>query len=329
MYDEDLLRITKDRDQTTPELYPPNDFYGNAKMLKEYAGLSTNYPLKLVITHAPYFPKMMWELDLKWPFSFHLTSSEEARNMAQKTYPWKKFFAFGPHIAYAPLNSAPDVIGRIRKNQGKNLLVFLPHSSHHIAVEYDIQAVLRKILEIGKEFSSITVCLYWKNTTQELIDLCTSHGLKCVSAGHMFDLRFMSRLKTILHCADAVATWGYTSAVVYACYLKKPIMVRKVEDLYYTSCGDPAIFDKFFNQTIKKPEAQLMLSIMEKLYKEMRDFRDEPTPLAYELLNLWAGFDQVKTRDEILEICLQAEEAFSSLPMHFLMPVSAQMADKS
>ena len=317
MYGEDLLKITKDRDQITPEIHKPNDFYGNAKMFKEYTGLPLNYPLKLAITHAPYFPKIMWDRDLLCPYPFHLTSSEEARSIAQKTYPRKKFFAFGPHIAYASLNYAPDIIGHIKQGLGKNLLVFLPHSCHHIAVQYDAQAIMRKIHEIGKEFSSITVCLYWKDTTQELIDLCTSHGLACVSAGHMFDLRFMSRLKTILHCADAVATWGYTSAVIYACYLKKPIMVRKVEDLYYTSCGDPAVFDKFFNQTIQKPEAQTMLAVMEKLYKELRDFRDEPTPLAYELLNLWAGFDQVKTRNELLEICLQAEEAISSLPMNF------------
>lgn len=320
MYGEDVFKLTKDRPQVTPEIHCPNDFYGNASMLKLYAGLPQNYPLKLVVEHGPMFPGCHWHVDLNSPLPVFLTSSEAARGMLQKSYPAKKFFALGPHIAYAPLSHSPDTVGKIKEKLGKNLLVALPHSSHHIAVNYSSDSVMHKVQQMGKEFDSITISIYWKDCSEQLISACEKYGFLYVTAGHIYDLRFLSRLNTILHCSDAVVSFGFTSMFPYACYLKKPVVLLKVEDLYLTNCGDERVFLESVDE--KTPNEKASDSVVEKLYREFDNFRDVPSPVGYELLNLWAGFDQVKTPGEILQLCLEAEEAFSSIPLRFLHPVS-------
>ena len=48
----DLSTLCRDRELITSEIFHPNDYYGNAAILKLYCGIPQDYSLKVVVPHA-------------------------------------------------------------------------------------------------------------------------------------------------------------------------------------------------------------------------------------------------------------------------------------
>ncbi|MEM9702154.1 MAG: hypothetical protein AAF907_06900, partial [Planctomycetota bacterium] len=63
---EDLNRIAADRPLETDEYHPPNDFYGQASVLRRYAGLPDR-PLPIALEHGVRVDDGAWEKDLDTP----------------------------------------------------------------------------------------------------------------------------------------------------------------------------------------------------------------------------------------------------------------------
>ncbi len=168
MYETDLLELTRDRALQTPEIHSQNDFYGNAAILKRYAGLPTGYALKVVTEHAPQYPGMQWHVDLEARVPGFITSSTKSLSYIYKNS-GKLGYAVGPYIAYAQNILPAKERTAWKKKLGKNLLVYLPHSSHHTGIYFDEADILKKIKKHSKSFDSISICIYWNDLTAEKI----------------------------------------------------------------------------------------------------------------------------------------------------------------
>jgi hypothetical protein len=304
----DLLALTQDRPLRTPEIHTSNDFYGHASLLKHYAGLPPNYPLKLVVEHATYFPgKQGWRVDLEAKLPIYCVSSDAGKQYRQKEIPSKYICAIGPLLVYTNLLYHPEELTDIKNKLGKNLLIFPSHSTHHIQSIYNEQLMLKNILDISRDFNSVTICSYWKDFNKERFDMFKSAGFYCTSAGHIYDNIFLNRLLTYLLLSDAVLCFEFGTALTYAFYLNKFIMMLPVKD--YKFSGQ----QRYLNEIQRSP----ILRIMMKYFKEFIS-RSSCSAAQYELLDQCCGFDQVKTRREMYNLIIKAEERYINKKMAFL-----------
>ena len=303
MYDCDLKKLARDRPLETPELHTSNDFYGDAFILKRYAGLPETYSTKLAIAHAPQPPGNDWHLDLDAALPGYCVASEPARQAAKLARPGKEVFAVGPLIAYARPIWGPAQAAALKSRLGKSLLCFLPHSTHHIKVGYDLDSCLDALEQHGKAFNSVTVAIYWKDYDDELALRLSARGFHCVTAGHIYDKFFLDRLLSYLLLSDAVLCFGYVSACAYAAYLGRMIKIVA------TAKGHTATPKML--ATLSKNR---FFPLVEKSFREFAQL----SQAQYELLDAIGGFNEVKTPRELRNILLDMEEAYSNIDVSCL-----------
>jgi hypothetical protein len=304
----DLLALTQDRPLRTPEIHASNDFYGNASLLKHYAGFDHNYPLKLVVEHAPYVPGYQgWTVDLNAKLPIYCVSSDAGRQIRQKQIANKYVCAIGPLISYANLLHNPAELAEIKDKFGKNLLVFPMHSTHHVQANYNDKLLLNEIMNISKDFNSITICSYWKDFNKERFDMFKSVGFYCTSAGHIYDNLFLNRLLTYFLLSDAVLCFGTGTSFIYAFYLNRFVMALPIKDLSFS--GQQQYLIEISRIPIR--------GLIEKHFREFTS-RSCCSSAQYDLLNQCGGFDQVKTRREMYNLVIKAEERYSNRKMTFL-----------
>ena len=297
MYEQDIFELTRNRALTAMEIHHPNDFYGNAHTLKRFLGIEQGYPLKCVIAHSV-FPNGHWEKDLEAPLPVLLSpSAASIKTLAGKTD--KYVFPIGPVIAYAQRIFPDEEIKRLKAGLGRNLLVFLPHSTHYIATKYDLDYVINHIADVGKAFDSVSVSIYWKDCTEELVNKCRSHGFQCVTAGHMYDPLFLYRLRTLFELSDAVLSYDTGTACGYAVYFNKPLMVSALRLDQKTAYQN-------IPMDLSVEEGRAFKKIMLSSFKEF----SQPTTLQMAHLEYVFGFKDTRAALELGLIIKKAEELY-------------------
>lgn len=140
-------------------------------------------------------------------------------------------FAIGAPFFYAKsLLSDVEVLAE-KKRLGTNLLAFPMHSSHGVSAIYDPKIFLEVLKKQKHKFDTIRVCLYWKDILNGSHKIYLENGFECVCSGHIFDLNFLRRQKSLFQIADATISNGMGSHIGYSIFMNKPhcFMPDKVE----------------------------------------------------------------------------------------------------
>lgn len=292
---EELYALAKDRQLQTPEHHQPNDFYGHANVLKRFIGMPVQESTNCVIVHGPMFPSLHWDGDLNAPLPVLLTANKTACS-ALRTKTDKIIFSIGPMLAYAPCHIDQDTLALEKKRLGKNLLVFPTHSTHHIEARYDAEWMCKEIAEIGKNYDSVTVCLYWKDILNGIDTPFRAAGFHCSTAGHIYDPYFLDRLKTLFTLSDGVVTYSWTSALGYAVFMDKPVIARHARGEQFIAPEHIIERDTLGGRHVA--ENNLYKSTIFNLFKEFQDTSDKQR----EAINYMWGIDEVKSRENITKI---------------------------
>lgn len=112
-----------------------------------------------------------------------------------------------------------------KRRLGRNLLVFPCHSLLVDSVSYSEADFIDFIKEEGKKFDSVRICLYWADIIKGTTKIYEEQGFECVCAGHISDLNFLSRQKSIIETCDCVLSNEVGSYVGYALSLGKPFLL--------------------------------------------------------------------------------------------------------
>ena len=88
----------------------------------------------------------------------------------------KALFSIGPTIRYVPHFLNNHILSMEKQRIGKTLLVFPHHSSHWVDAHYDIHRHCRILEDIGKEFNTVMVCIYWKDVLRGTSEKYMEHG---------------------------------------------------------------------------------------------------------------------------------------------------------
>ena len=198
----DLEALTKDIPHETHTIYEingVNTFYGIAQTIKHYVGFPESYSLKVNYTHMFYGRPWCGDLDNRLPIC--LVWSDAMREEFLKCTK-KPVITVGPPIVYAPNLYSDQEIEAEKRRLGRNALIFPAHSTHHSEARFDTSVLLEKAQLLNKQFDSVRFCIYWKDYLSGKSQAFLESGFECVTAGHIYDPLFYSRLKTLLSIAD-------------------------------------------------------------------------------------------------------------------------------
>lgn len=308
MYNEDIFELAGNLEtpMITSELQQSNDFYGDAYILKKYAGIPTSYPLKAVVEHGPSFQSSHWLPELKAPFpAFITSSSDSSKYIYQLTQ--KLPLTIGPIIAYAKPYLSRKKSTELKKKLGKNLLVFIPHATHSCSVEIKNNYVITEIEKEAKNYDSVTISIYWREITSELVKYYSSHGYHCVTCGHMFDNHFLNRQRTILELCDSVLSFGMISAIYYAAYFNKNLKIIPDNDFALFHLNPQKKIDVADQVKREKEIFQKYNLTLRKIFKTMTS----PTPAIKNFMEQTCTYSQIKKPKELKNFFTIAEEMYT------------------
>ena len=213
----ELERLARDRPLVTRELHPPSAFYGHIEALKRYAGMPPRSRPKVAIAHGVYLTDFVWDVDVGARVPTYLCASEHQARIYSAAAPTRTALAVGPTVLYAPRS---DQEGR---PDGRVLVAFPAHSTHHVDAVYDVARFADRLKAIKDDWDQIRVCMYWRDVLRGAHLPYLERGFECVTAGHIYDAGFLTRLRRILEGATAVVSNEVGSFVFQAVALGRPV----------------------------------------------------------------------------------------------------------
>ncbi len=306
---EELYELSKDRKLDTPEIHKPNDFYGHAALLKKYTGLPSNYQLKAAIEHGPFPPTWAWDMDINSLLPAMLIYGP-LRYQILKEKTNKALFSIGPTILYASHYMDAHTLSMEKKRIGKMLLVFPNHSTHHVDAYYDIHKYCRRIEQVGKEFDTVMICIYWKDVLRGVAETYIEHGFECVTAGHMYDPRFLSRLKCFIELATVSASANTGTQIPFCIAMGKPHF------LLYNKAEHRASVEKILKRDIPE-KSEKNRAWINKLQEAFAEIRSDVSQNQVEIANRYWGMSEYKTSAEMESIFQVTEDMWKKTPTFF------------
>lgn len=238
--------------------------------------------------HGLIFHNSNWSDTQKTLRACCLTFGTFRKSILQKFYK-TPIFCIGPYIHYANDYYSMEQFNKKKKELGKNLLVFPTHGTDDASITYNQSNFVDKIIELRKDFDSVSVCIFWWNIDDPIVKVLKNIGCHIVSAGYREDKHFLSRLKTIIKLSDFIIGDSIGTHVGYCLYLNKPFSYFSNDTcVKYTSLGSQDNQD-FINHHI---------NILKKLFLNSTHITQEQRDIA----NYYWGFDQIKTHQEIEDI---------------------------
>lgn len=207
----DLDSLCGERVLDTGELFAPNAYYGNDLALKAYCGWPTARPLKAIIPHGVVFNgEYTWESERRSSLPVILAYPDfRVPAYRQAT---RKLVVPGT----APFVFVCRLMRQIPAPQRSGTLFFPAHSTHGVTVQTDHHAIAERLSRLDSKYRPVRICIYWKDYLAGRHLPYAARGFEIVSAGHMFDPRFMFRLYHLLCMHRFAASTTEGSYIFYA-----------------------------------------------------------------------------------------------------------------
>lgn len=283
---------------TSNELHPSNNWYGHAKIFKQYLGLPENYQFKFIIEHGLHLTDTMLNVELESNLPSVITYSKFRSNII-KQY-GKQAFCIGPFIYYAPHFLNYKELLAEENRLGKCLLLFPSHSTGELTIHYDLNELCKRVKEIGKNYDSIRVCLYWKEVLSGRAKYYEEFGFECVTAGHILDPLFLPRLKSIIEVATTTISNSVGNHIGYSVFMGKPHIITPQKQTVSGRRSEKNLLEHSWWKS--KPTAELI--------KVFTKITDQITTSQKSLVNYYWGVDNIKTKKEFMEIIEKTEQIY-------------------
>jgi hypothetical protein len=184
----DLASLCAEREFSTSEIFSANGFYGLDRVLKLYAGVDPNHPLKMVIPHGIEMDDtQFWKAEAHTPLPMVSCAPREVRKYTQQT----------DKVAIPNATPFVYVCGLLDGSappERSGTLFFLAHSTHRVTARSPLDDLAERLLALGEEFQPVSVCVYWRDYMLGHHLPFERRGLRIVSSGHMYDPLFLFRL---------------------------------------------------------------------------------------------------------------------------------------
>lgn len=216
---------------TFKRVFSENTLYGYAAQIMKYAGIPSEelfyFPLlEHGISYGQRFDPLRYNLKHSYVFqgTYRKRDWDHLNNH-------KRAYYIGPYIHYAEPMGSEESILELRRQLGRTVLLFLPHSTEYENMNFDIDEILKNYLRKTNDcFDTILICVFWKDINEKLLKSIDQKNFKLVTAGFKLDPCFVRRLKTILEITDKVIYTSFSSSIGYSYYLGKEIIADIKQD---------------------------------------------------------------------------------------------------
>lgn len=183
--------LCQEPDLTNEEIFKSNHYYGNAAVLKRYAGWPQNQPVKGILQHGIYlYPGDFTaggELEAVLPL--FLPISEERAEVYRRLSGGRPAIPIGSSFLYAKA-LVEEALPAVEKS---GTLVFLSHSTRQVTKIFDHAAYAERLARLPESFHPIVISAYWKDYLDGQYAPYVARGFELVTAGHMMDPNFLYR----------------------------------------------------------------------------------------------------------------------------------------
>lgn len=293
----------------TKEIWAWNAFYGFNHLLKKYAGYKDDYKLKFVIDHGVYFlssfvPPEEYSKNLP----MHLVTSKYAKSIIEKTEN-KILCPISLQILYADDYYHKAKFAQEKEKLGKNLLVFPVHSCEWALASYDNEKFIQEILKIKTEhkFDTVTICLHYLDVLKNKDKNFEGYDFNIVTAGHMLDKNFYSRLKTIIKLSDVAMSNDVGSCLFYSIGLDKPFYVHHDKSVTFKNKFqyEAEEYKEGWYENWRSKDPMII-----RCHKIFNDYCEELTQEQLEMRNIICDLEEFKTPVELRKIFQEAEKLY-------------------
>lgn len=220
-----IFNLSESLNKDIREYYIENSYYGNSLSLNNK--LNTKGKIKGVIEHGVYFGENVNEEEVKYsPFKTIYTFGQYRKNILEKYLRdnkiSKKVETIGPYIIHATDYLEKDEYNKLKKELGKVLLVFPSHSIPGVVSEFAIKDLVDEINNKRDDFDTVLISMYWKDVQNGKHIPYEEAGFKIVTAGHINDENFLSRLKLVIKLSDMTMSNQLGTHLGYCIALGKP-----------------------------------------------------------------------------------------------------------
>lgn len=189
---EDLALLCADRELRTHERHAVNDVYGQASILKRYARLPQRFRLRGIVEHGVFISGMMMDYDRHaWlPMAFSPSPQRAAfveRECGKRAVPIGFSYLYAKRLYHRRWGH--QLTGASRRGT----IVFPVHSTPKSAIQFDQQEYARRLSDLPDQFQPVVACIYWKDYGHGHHEPYLKHGIRVVTAGHMYDPDFLLR----------------------------------------------------------------------------------------------------------------------------------------
>ena len=161
-------------------------------------------------------------------------------------------------------------------------------------MEIDALKLIKKINKIASNYDTILVCLYYKDILNNIYPKYFEvAGFKIVTAGNLYDINFLSRLKLIIQLADFTSSNSIGTHTGYCVYLNKPHFVIE-QKIKFSKDDKTSIIEFRDNDQINLMEKEINEIII-----EFSKYSIHITEIQKQIVNKYWGTSFIKNKDEL------------------------------
>lgn len=256
----DLDTLTAARQPPSPEICPWNDNYGNAWVLKKYAGYPTEKPLQALLPHGMYMDdgevfvgerQSGYTTALSWP---------PYRDAAYEDAGFKVVPCAAPYLYAQAITPIPT-----QRPEPAGTLFFPVHSTRFVQRDADFAQLADELASLPPNLHPIAICAHWFDYADGKYAPFVARGFRLVSCGHLSDRMFLRRLRVLFSCHTYAGSNHPGTNLLYAVSSGLPYFI--LGDSPKLAALDPRL--KYLEEEYPRWEARL---------SQLRDAFAEPRP---------------------------------------------------
>lgn len=240
------------------------------------------------VEHGLIFSNQLFT-DVKYTARPTIATFSDYRHNVIKGFTKRPIFRVGPYIHYADPYFDGTKHEQTKTTWGKTLLVFPSHGTDKALISFSQSQYLKKIKNLANDFNTVVVNVFWWNINDPIVDAFRAEGYKIATAGIRDDIKFLSRLKSLINLADLIVGDGIGTHVGYILHLNKPYRIVSVNSKKDYSDNEETLLPNVVRSDL--------LTIQELLAHDDADLE-----YIKNICEPYWGFSHIKSRKELTSI---------------------------
>lgn len=267
-----------------------SNYYGHYHCIKKYANIDR---IEHSVEHGLYLGNYVPRASYLNTVKSIITFSNNRRKHLIESNINKPIVTIGPYIHYAsPLLNEND-FDELKNELGSTFLLFPSHSVKSGTVKIDAEHLIDKVKKISSGFKTVIVCFFYQDIIHNVYPkYFIDAGFKIVTAGHRYDLNFISRLKSIIMLADYTASNSIGTHIGYCIYLNKPHYLIENETYRYYN-------DTLAEQYRNEEQIKSLEEEKEEIRKVFSFYSDQITEEQKNVIDKYWGTSLIKGPEEL------------------------------